>query len=328
MAEVYIKSNSPSYHQIFWNGEASDVDSLLPTVKVYDITQDPTITPAINPSTILTTLTASKDETNVGLYYVTVPYQYTDRNRTLKLKWEYIVGGTNISSDHVVYVVTPYTDLTQSAVDLGFSTDPSDPDYKTYKQLQAAEKYARKVIEDYTGQDFYLSDQTYVVYGAGSDSLPLPQRIVSLHSLYSNDILLVNNLTNVNNWNYTTQISESGFGIRINRAGMLDNTVYTANGMVPPTIHDNTYGVFGNGAAYKVYGRFGWEEVPDNVELACLELMKDYFEKDSVWRNKYVKNIQTFDWNIEYTGDSTSGTGNLYVDQLLSPYVISNMVVI
>jgi hypothetical protein len=30
------------------------------------------------------------------------------------------------------------------------------------------------------------------------------------------------------------EISESGYGIRINRAGMLDNTVYVANGMVPP----------------------------------------------------------------------------------------------
>lgn len=328
MAEVYLNSSSPITHQVFWQGAASDVDSSLPTVKVYDITQDPTISPAINPSTILTTLTAAKDETNVGLYSVNIPYAYTDRNRTLKLKWEYVVGATSVSIDHTVFVVTPYTDLTQSAVELGYSTDPSDPNYKTYKQLQAAEKYARKVIEDFTGQDFYLSDQTYIVYGSGSDSLPLPQKITSLHSLSVDDRLLVNNLTNVNNWNYSVQISESQFGIRINRANMLDNTVYTANGMVPPSIHENDFGVFANGAAYKVYGRFGWEEVPDNIELACLELMKDYFAKDGIWRNKYVKNIQTFDWNIEYSGDSTSGTGNLYVDQLLSPYVISNMVVV
>jgi hypothetical protein len=32
---------------------------------------------------------------------------------------------------------------------------------------------------------------------------------------------------------------------------------------------------------YKVQGRFGWEKVPDEVELAAIELMKDYFAKDT-----------------------------------------------
>ena len=326
--EIYTNSSSPVVHQIFWQGEASDVDSTLPSVKIYDITQDPTISPAVNPSTILTTLTAIKDETNVGLYYVNVPYSLTATNRTLKFRWEYIVGSTSVTKEHLVFVVTPYTDLTQSSQELGLSIDNTDPNYVSYKELQMAEKYARKVIEDYTGQEFTLSDDTFIVYGSGSDVLPLPYKINSLHSLYANDILLVDNLNNVNNWNYTTQISETGFGIRVNRASMLDNTVYTANGMVPPSINDTYYGVFQNNVAYKVYGRFGWDRVPDNVELACIELMKDYFSKDKLWRNKYIKNIQTFDWQFEYDGGATKGTGNLYADQLLAPYIISSMVVV
>ena len=60
----------------------------------------------------------------------------------------------------------------------------------------------------------------------------------------------------------------------------------------------------------------------------CIELMKDYFSKDTQWRNKYVKNIKTFDWNFEYNGDSLAGTGNKYVDQLLESFVITQMVVI
>jgi hypothetical protein len=56
--------------------------------------------------------------------------------------------------------------------------------------------------------------------------------------------------------------------------------------------------------------------------------MKDYFSKDKVWRNKYMKSIKTFDWQFEYNSAVYSGTGNLYADQLLAPYVINKMVVI
>ena len=97
--------------------------------------------------------------------------------------------------------------------------------------------------------------------------------------------------------------------------------------MVPPSINDS-YGGFAKNSVYRVAGKYGWDHVPDEVDVACIELMKDYFSKDKVWRNKYVKSIQMFDWQFEYAGSSYSGTGNAYVDQILLPYVINQMVVI
>jgi len=323
MAEILIKSQSPITHQVFWNGDVAVADS-LPTVKLYDVTMDPAISPSINPTHLLTILTSSADENNLGSYSVNIPYQYTDRNKTLRLKWEYTISGTSIIREDEVFVVTPYVDFNH-VQDLGFSTDSSDPNYKSYKELLRAEKYARKQIEEYTGQKFYLYDDLYVVYGYDSDTLPVPSKINQLHELYSNDVLLLDTINDIDNWNYPVEISESGYGIRINRAGLLDNTVYTANGMVPPSIHDSS-GIFQSGIAYKVQGRFGWEKVPDNVELAAIELMKDYFSKDTMWRNKYVKSISTFDWDFEYTGDAYTGTGNAYADNLLADYVLTTKV--
>jgi len=323
MAEILTRSQSPVTHQVFWNGDVAVADA-LPVVKLYDITMDPAISPAVNPTHLLTTLTSVADENNLGAYTVNVPYQYTDRNRTLRLQWEYNVGGSTVIKSDEVFVVTPYVDFNH-VQDLGFSTDSSDPNYKSYKELLRSEKYARKQIEEYTGQKFYLYDDLYVVYGYESDILPLPAKIHEIHELYVNDILLIDNLNDINNWNYPVQISESGYGIRINRSGLLDNTVYTANGMVPPSIHDSS-GVFQSGVPYRVQGRFGWEKVPDNVELAAIELMKDYFSKDTMWRNKYVKNISTFDWDFEYTGDAYTGTGNAYADNLLADYVLTTKV--
>jgi hypothetical protein len=324
MAEILINTQSPLTHQVFWNGDTRVLDA-LPTVKLYDITIDPAVDPVINPNTPLQTLTTSADENNPGTYIAYIPYQYTNRNRTLRAEWYYTIDSTQIVRSDEVYVVTPYVDFNH-VQDLGFSTDSSDPGYRSYKELLLAERYARKQIEQHTGQSFYLYDDVYVVYGYDSDILPLPAKINSLHELYARDILLVDNLEEINNWNYNVIISESGYGIRINRANMLDNTVYVANGMVPPSINDYGNGVFQSGIPYKVQGRFGWDKVPDDVELAAIELMKDYFNKDTVWRNKYIKKISTFDWDFEYTGEAHTGTGNAYADKLLADYVLTTKV--
>jgi hypothetical protein len=323
MAEILLNTQSPVTHQVFWNGDITTLDS-VPTVRLFDITSDPAIDPLISPTTILATLTSVADETNPGTYIVYIPYQYTNRNRTLRLEWIYSISGTTVTRSDEVYVVTPYIDFNH-VQDLGFSTDSSDPNYRSYKELVRAERYARKQIEQYTGQNFYLYDDVYVVYGYGSDILPLPAKINTLHELYANDTLLIDNINDIDNFNYPIVITESGYGIRVNRAGMLDNTVYVANGMVPPSINDS-YGVFQTNVPYRVQGRFGWEKVPDEVELAAIELMKDFFAKDTVWRNKYIKNISTFDWDFEYTSEAYAGTGNAYADRLLADYVMVSKV--
>jgi hypothetical protein len=324
MAEILINTQSPVAHRVFWNGDVANADS-LPTVGLFDVTMDPTITPGISPSALLTTLTATLDENNPGTYYVNIPYQYTNRNRTLRLEWNYTVGGVAVKRPDEIFVITPYVDFNHID-EMGFSSDSSDPSYKSYKDLLNAEKYARKQIEQYTGQNFYLYDDIFVVNGYDSDILPLRAKISELYYLYANDILLIDKIEDVNNWSYDVILSESGYGLRVNRAGMIDNTVYTANGLVPPSINDLSGGAFKSNYSYKVHGRFGWEKVPDNVELAGIELMKDYFSKDTVWRNKYVKNISTFDWDFEYTGDAYTGTGNSYADNLLADYVLTTKV--
>lgn len=326
MAEVLIGTNSPISHQVYWQGESVDADS-APTVKIYDITEDPSISPPISPTTLLTTITSVKDETNVGVYNIYLPLSYTTRQRELKLVWEYQVSLNNVSKSHVVFITQPYTDLSQASISLGISNDPSDPMYRSYKELQSAERYARKKIETHCGQVFYLYDDSFTVYGNDSDTLLLPHKLNELHEVYANDLLMYDKFAPLNNFGYQLDITVSGFGLKINRAAQLDNITYTANGMVPPSIHDYT-GLFRQPDQYKVQGRFGWAEVPDEVELACIELMKDYFSQDKTWRHKYLKNIQTFDWQFEYNSEVYSGTGNAYADQLLADYVLNQAVII
>lgn len=328
MAEVYVNSQAPVKFKIYWEGQLLNADGAV-FVDIYDITGDPAVQPAIDQNDpIMEDVLATKSEVDPGSYELNIPFELTNRNKNLKLIWKYVIPGYG---DHeyttYVEVVTPYAAIAEILDDLGFSADPSDPNYKSYHELIMAEKYARKIIENHTGQQFYLYDDVQIAYGSGSDTLPLPYKLSSLHELYANDILLVDNINNQNNWTYTPLISETGFGLRVDRSALLDNTVYVANGLVPPTINDS-YGVFLDKVKYKVAGKYGWSEVPDNVQQACIQLAGDYFAKDKVWTNKYVKSISTFDWDFEYSSDAYKGTGNAYADQLLYPYILSSMVVI
>lgn len=326
MAEIYKDQTSPIKTRIFWGGELADADSSV-TAVVYDITEDDTISPAVDPNVAVGTYTATKSETDMGTYQFVLPFSLCRRNRKFKIEWRYSVNGNAASHIYFIDVVTPYANISDIIDDLNFGTDPSDPNYKTYHEIQMAEKYARKLIEIYTNQVFYLYDDKQVVYGSGSDILPLPFRLSEIHELYENDVLVADKINNINNWIYTPIISESNFGIRVNRQDNMDGLVYTANGLIPPSIHDTSYsGAFRKDSRYSVFGRFGWKSVPDNVEEACIILIKQFFDKDRAWKDKYVKNISTFDWKFEFMEDAHRGTGNLYADQLLSPYVLNGMV--
>lgn len=326
MAEIYIDQTAPIKTKIFWGGEIVDADGSV-VATIYDITEDNTINPTVNPNVAITTITATKLETDAGTYQIVIPFQYCRRNRKFKIIWSYTISGTSASHSYYIDVVTPYANMADIWEDLNFGTDTSDPNYKTYHEVQMAEKYARKLIESFTAQFFYLYDERQVVYGSGSDILPLPFKIYEIHELYENDVLLIDTINDVNNWMYSPIISESTYGIRVNRQSLMDNLIYSSNGLTPPSYMDsNPSGAFQKDYRYAVQGRFGWSSVPDNVEEACIILIKQFFEKDTAWRNKYVRNISAFDWKFEYMEDAHRGTGNLYADQLLLPYVITGMV--
>ena len=330
MAELYVNSNGPLRHKIYWGGQPVDADGNV-TVTVYDITSDPAIIPSLNPEVSIGTYTATNLDTDNGNYEVVLPFNITSRNRKLKLVWSYQVQGNAGSNTTYVDVVTPYVNISEAIDALGIGVDPSDENYRSYDELKLAEKYARKLIENYTNDWFYLYDDAVTAYGGGDDSVQTLYKVNNIHELYANDILLIDNPNNVNNIGYSIIPVSSGYGIKVDRGDSInrDNTVYLANGMVSPTVYDIGFqGFFRKDVAYRIQGKFGWEFVPDEVNIATIELMKDFFNKDTQWKNKYVKSIQTFDWQFEFDPQVYNGTGNFFVDNILAGYVIKQMLVI
>ena len=327
MAEIYKNNSTAISTKLYVRGEAIVPDNNV-TVKFYDITKDPLITPPLNPNVSVITITADPTETDVGVYNAYLPLSYIDRDRKYKLIWEYEYDSQNYS--HVTYldIVTPYVSIEEAIEDLDLGSDPNDPNYKSYHEIRMAEKYARKMVEYYTGQKFFLFDDEFTVMGNNSDTLPLPRKIHTLHTLHQNDQLWIDNLNDINYLGYPIEPTTSGFGIKINQSVLLDGDTYIANGMVPPSIHDVSPNIFRNGKHYDVYARFGWDSVPDEVEQATIEIMRSYFSKDRLWKDRYVNKISTTDWNFQFASDAFSGTGSAYADKLLLDYVVTQMVVV
>jgi hypothetical protein len=321
MAEIYVKQASPVKFKLYWGGEITDADNdVTATVKE--------ALPSGSLSATIATYTATKLETDIGTYEITIPHTIADQPKNLRIEWTYSVDGSTSSNIQIVDIVTPYVNIYDVIDDLNIGTDPSDPNHKTYNDLQQAEKYARKLIEAYTNQVFYWYPGTQITQGYGSDILPLPIRIEQITKLYEEDVKVFDSALATNNWFYTPIVSESNYGVRVNLQDLQDDTIYSANGMVTPSVNNRGYsGTFKKDLRYKVEGIFGWNYVPDNVKEASKILMKQYFEQDRAWKDKYVKNISTFDWKFEFMQDAHRGTGNLYADQLLAPYVTNGMVV-
>jgi len=327
MAEIYQNTSTAATTKLYVKGEAITPSSSV-VVKFYDITGDPVISPQISQSTIVATVTAEASEVDQGSFLVYLPIQYTTRNRKFKLVWDWQYNSESYSNTTYLDIVTPYVDLQEAAQEMGLGSDSNDPNYKTYQELKLAERYARNLIERHTGQKFYLHDDTFFTIGNDSNTLPLTKKINLLHTLYSNDELLIDNINNINNLGLLVEKTVSGFGIKINQLYGINNDVYIANGMVPPSINDVDSNIFRRSKGYKVYARFGWDYIPNEVRDAAVELMKMYFTKDRVWRDRYVKKISTTDWDFEYSSEAFSGTGSSYADKLLTDYVITQMVLV
>lgn len=327
MAEIYKNTSTAITNKLYVKGEAVTPSSSV-SVKFYDITSDPLVSPAINPATILVTVTAEVSQTDEGSYSVYLPTAYLERDRSLKLVWGWVYDSVTYSDTTFLNIITPYVDIREAALELGFGSDSNDPNHKTNQELRLAERYARNTIESYTGQKFYLHDDYFSTIGNDSDTLPTTKKIYALHTLYSNDELLIDNINLINNLGLVIETTVSGFGIRVNNSATLDEQVYVANGMVPPSIDDYSANIFRRSRLYKVYGRFGWESVPSQVKDATIEIMKMYFAKDLVWKNRYIKKIATTDWDFEYSSQAFTGTGSSYADKILTDYVITQMVLV
>jgi len=193
-------------------------------------------------------------------------------------------------------------------------------DQQTQAFVEKLERKARYLINAYVNSEFKFEYKTVGAYGQNTDLLHLGQRIESFDKITSDDLVIYDSTedTPIDLLGATVAIAPSKFGIKVVSEGVNITEWVDQNPLVNPSY-------FGKDSSYLVRGEYGWKAVPEDVKTAVYELINDFMCNDSIYRNKGLKSIQNDSFNIQFADGMLNGTGNLYVDSLLSQYKVWNL---
>lgn len=316
MQNIDKGSKQKIYLNVYSDGVLTQATS-TPTLSIYDADDDTTVlTGYSNVSTV--------DESPAGVYSYTITPALTQIQRVLKVVWSYALNSVNTSETQLYDVETKYSSVSEIQDFLGFGPSPSEINYKNPKDIEAAEKVARTIINGYTGQKFIQYYGQQEQFGVGSDAIELVEKMVSIDKVWENDLLLIDNTTNpiYNNFGFTLELSPTKKAIRIINSGW---DLRYDNQMDPTTM---AYGRFRSGSRYKFQGIIGWKYVPEDIKIASMLLVGDILANDYNWRNKYLKRVNLSEISFEMAKGAFNGTGNITVDSILDQYRNVNIVII
>jgi len=308
--ELYTGLTQDIYLDVYEEDELRLADA-NPTVSIYDGDTDVLVISGF----------ASPEINDEGHYSFRILDNYVMTDKSIKAVWNYAVDGNPMTSTQYYTVTTPYIQISEAYTRLHAGREEGDQNHIPLHEMQQAEKFARFMVENYTGVKFGKYAKTITAYGQDADILYLGERIVSYTVIKENTKIVIDTVNSINNFNFPVEITDTNHSLRIisdediNEGGRLD-IVYPFKGS------------FYNGYRYDITGVFGWKYVPEKVQAAMLLLMKDYFGKDNIWRARYVSNVSFGDTDMEFSKLAFRGTGNFYADKLLDEYKSTNMAVI
>ena len=186
--------------------------------------------------------------------------------------------------------------------------------------IEKLERKARYLINAYINSEFKFEYKTVGAYGQNTDLLHLGQRIESFDKITSDDLVIYDSTEDpaIDILGATVGIAPSKFAIKVVSEGVNITEWVDQNPLVNPSY-------FGKDSSYLVRGEYGWKAVPEDIKIAVYELINDFMCNDSIYRNKGLKSIQNDSFNIQFADGMLNGTGNLYVDSLLSQYKVWNL---
>lgn len=234
---------------------------------------------------------------STGKYSKALPSTYNAENGELEVVWLFSLSSNSYTVKECYQVITPY--VTWDEVYEKFTSYG-----KTYQDYLEAESLVRNIIDVYCGQKFMKFEAQLEAEGTGLDGLVLPNRLISLDDVQWYEELNVIYVDEDTPW----EIAADGWILR--KQLHYDKFDPTSPG------RDK----FRRNRIYFVSGVWGYECVPEEIHEAAGVLIEDYICPDQNYRNKYLDNIRSGEWRLEYNQLAFIGTGNAVADQLLNSH--------
>jgi hypothetical protein len=211
-----------------------------------------------------------------------------------------IYNGTSLVYSTGINVLRPYCDINAAATDLG----------KTTSEIIKAESIARMIIESEVGPFLFVRKEKEVS-GMGLDYLPINEKIQSLYMMYENGELIHD----------SSDEDMNLYKISVDKSSIIPIDVIH-NKIEYPKVWRDRYldAAFANGYDYLIDADFGYRIIPEDIQKACYLLVKDIVNNSMEYINKYIELFDNTEYRVQFAKGSSSGTGNLTVDKILSPY--------
>lgn len=237
-----------------------------------------------------------------------LPFKVYGYDGPFQVRWEFFMPG-----DLTLHTRYESHEIVTPLVDLGEAPTQDDID---------AERIVRRIIQSLTGQGFGFSYGSRAIIGTGERVLHLPQRLINLTgvslNVYPYDAIPFGaiNITG-GGWALST-----GSGPEYLTAKMAppEDAIYSSNGVIVVPGFVNRWDA---NNVYVITGSWGYEGVPHDISEAAAILIDDYNCNEDTYRNKFIANMRSADWRIEFDPRTWSGTGNVKADQLIAPYMRS-----
>jgi hypothetical protein len=257
-------------------------------------------------------------------WQATIPLSETGSESEVSVTWVATVSAVSTTINRYYSIATPYASPYQIASRLGWQfDDPANAGYQDYDRLVAAELISRTLIEQIADQKFGTITKTVTGWGQNTDVLTLPDRIINIKKIYQDDELIYDATVGpvYNYWGYDFAVTDTNFAIRLKYAGINFNESEQAS-----LVYNG--GSFKQGSRYSVYGDYGHNYVPDAIFEATILIVNDLMCQDSVYRSRYINNVQVKDWKFTYNAMTWLGTGNALADGLIASQKIQPVWVI
>ena len=305
MHEIFNNTFHKHSIVLYKNNVATDADS-IPLISVYDAETDE----------LITTGSAIYENAD-GQYYYQITPTVSSVDRNLRIAWLYSFNSASVSENSYAAVVTPYATLPEIISELKIGVQPSDDDYIDPEQILFAERLARIQVENYTMQAFNKRYGGQTIYGIGSNSLFLTEKMLSVDEIYEDDLLVYSASTGYNDLGGDIVLSDTGKTI------YLDTN--ETSGSVPRPTQDvlassSKVGRFKDSKRYAIIGTIGWQFVPQDIRTATIMLVSDLLSNDYQWRNKYLSKVNLSEITFQLNSSAFIGTGNAIVDSILDAY--------
>lgn len=294
--EIHYQTSDSLALFTYVNGALADVDQVLSVYQIFI-----TVVRLSDNEVIVDDQTAIRTDT--GKYKYVLTTENTSKLGNFKATWTYTISGTENTKTEFYEVVVPYTSAQE--VREMFPAQAS----KSNEEIYRKEKIARRLINIYCNQSFdFEEDVQKVVFGKWANLLELPRKMYNLQEVILDETDITSDLEIYEEfWLKPTWVTSATMKFTDIKRGITEPSFY-----------------FHEGFKYYVTGDWGWQFVPENISLAAMILVNDYFCDDTLLREHGVIDTQLGDRSMEFKRDLWGTTGNYNVDQLLADYTFFN----